>query len=91
MNNGLSLCENFIQVMVFLYPLLWSLLDVALSQNSFYIFEELRELSFLLNCFWHRFLSSVVHEWVPIVEEEQETDLSGGILSQDVLDSDEVL
>ena len=70
MNDFLCTGVDLIEFVISSNPFLISVLDVNLSEDSLDIFEELCELSLLLDCLRHRLLSCVVHQGIPSMKKE---------------------
>jgi hypothetical protein len=70
MHRLLCQSKSLVQVVVSLCPFLLGVFDIALSECGFDVFEEFRELSLLFDGLGHGFLCSVIHEGVPIVQQE---------------------
>ena len=66
-------------------------LDVALAKRSLYCLEELIELLFFGDGFPKGSLLVVVHQGVPLVDEEQEANLSMRVHFQNLFNRCEVL
>jgi len=70
---------------------LYSVSDVNCSQSGFDYLEEIIELSLFCNSLWERIFFQVIHGSIPLMKQEEHSDLFRSIRLQDILDGSEIL